>query len=72
VRPRKGSKVFAKETIAQKELFPTSKSVYYISIPKGTGGKVTSDDEEFLLLVDFGKEYGEWYIRDEYVSRTKP
>ena len=72
MRPRKGSKVFAKENITQKELFPTSEAVYYILIPKGAQGKVTSTDEEFLLLVDFGKKHGEWFIQDKHIARTKP
>ena len=71
-KPRKGAKVFAARDIINEDVFPGAQATYNIDIPKGTKGKVTSSAEEGLVLVDFGKKHGKWYLVPNLVRRTKP
>ena len=71
-RPRKGATVYASRLISSEDIFPGVKRTYYISIPKGTKGKVTGTDEEDLLLVDFGPECGSWWVAPNIIQRTRP
>lgn len=68
---RKGTKVYANTDITSRDLLPGVSFVFEINIPAGTKGKVTdpSWDEP---LVDFGDEYGEWYVPKSLLTKRKP